>query len=366
MQIDVTSRIDSIRDDWKKLQSQGGPYLFQTIEWVEHWLHTAGALQRIKPFLLSIRQKKNYEPVLILPLGIRTIAGIRILTFLGGFHADYSGIVKNPNLNLSNIDLWEVIIDEAKKNHVDGVWIRNIPSEVGGRPNPLNTQGCTLLDKAPSINLTGSWEDFYNTRIKTKVRADSRRQRKRLSELGSLSFRVAKSNDEAMILTKIMVAQKQFRYDEMGIKNQFKDQANIDFYVKCGSDRKGPSPHISALFLNDRVLSVHWGEVFNGRFYYLMPSHDPEWDKYSPGRLLLEHLIEWSFTNNLNVFDFTVGGEAYKYDWATHEMPLYEYKHALTEKGMIFLKFGGVYKDRIRQGIQMIKKRLFNKICGDL
>ena len=359
MRIDVTSRIEHIRDDWEKLQSEGGPYLFQTIEWVEHWLLTAGEHQRIEPFLLSIRQRENDGPVLILPLGIRSFFGIRILTFLGGFHADYAGIVENPNLNFSNVNLWDVIVEEAKKNHVDGIWIRNIPSEVGGRPNPLNTQGCSPLEEAPSINLSGSWEDFYNTRIKTKVRADSRRQRKRLSELGSLSFRVARNNDEATILTKIMVDQKQSRYDEMGIKNQFQDQANIDFYVKSTLDRKGPPPHISALYLDDRVISVHWGEVYNGRFYYLMPSHDPEWDKYSPGRLLLEHLIEWSFTNNLEVFDFTVGGEGYKYDWATHEMPLYEYKRALTGKGMIFLKFGGVYRDRIRHRIQMLKKKIF-------
>ena len=307
----------------------------------------------------SIRQKENNELALILPMGIRSFSGIRILTFLGGFHADYAGIVANPKFNFSSITLWEMIICEAKKNHVDGIWIRNIPAEIGGEPNPLHSQGCIPIEKAPSINLSGSWEDFYNTRVKTKVRADSRRQRKRLSEFGSLYFRVVRNNDEATILTKVMVDQKQIRYDEMGIKNQFKDQANIDFYVKSRSERKGPPPHISALYLGDRILAVHWGEVFNGRFYYLMPSHDPEWEKYSPGRLLLEHLIEWSFTNNLDVFDFTVGGETYKYDWATHEMPLYEYKRALTGKGRIFLKFGGVYRELFRQGIQMLKKKIF-------
>ena len=43
-----------------------------------------------------------------------------------------------------------------------------------------------------------------------------------------------------------------------------------------------------------------------------MPSYDAAWDRLSPGRLLLDHLIEWSFCQGLGEFDFTIGDEPYK------------------------------------------------------
>ena len=46
-----------------------------------------------------------------------------------------------------------------------------------------------------------------------------------------------------------------------------------------------------------------------------MPTFATEWKSYSPGRLLLEYLIQWSIEQRLKVFDFTVGDEEYKKEW---------------------------------------------------
>ena len=73
-------------------------------------------------------------------------------------------------------------------------------------------------------------------------------------------------------------------------------------------------------------------------FYYPMPAHEGgDWEKYSPGRLLLEHLLEWLIQNNLLVFDFTVGGEHYKKDWCDTETPLYETLESITFKGKLYV-----------------------------
>ena len=44
-----------------------------------------------------------------------------------------------------------------------------------------------------------------------------------------------------------------------------------------------------------------------------MPSDDAAWGKLSPGRLLLDGLVEWSFLQGLRNFDFTIGDEPYKF-----------------------------------------------------
>ena len=76
--------------------------------------------------------------------------------------------------------------------------------------------------------------------------------------------------------------------------------------------------------LNEKILSTHWGAIYKKRFYYLMPSYAVEWGRYSPGRLLLVNLIEWSIQNGLKVFDFTVGSEDYKKIYCDQEMKIFE------------------------------------------
>ena len=353
----VTQRIQPLREAWEDLERNGCSYIFQTVEWVDHWLNTVGKAQGIDPFLFSVDFENKNSPMLILPLGIRTFGGIRILTHLGGFHADYSGVVMAKGCGLGGKELWNLVLAEARMRQIDGIWVRNIPSELPCSTNPLYLPSCRKMEEAHSITLDGSWEEFISTRIKTRVKADSRRQKKRLSELGTLRFNVAESRDEAVFWTETMIAQKRIRYAFLGIRDQFENPENSDFYLRSLMERSTHPPHVSALTLDDKILAVHWGEVYSGRFYYLMPSHDPHWERYSPGRLLLEHLIEWSFKEQLDVFDFTSGAETYKFDWTDKGISLYEFKVPLTGKGWAFLNIGGFYRDRLRPMLQQVRKK---------
>ena len=69
-----------------------------------------------------------------------------------------------------------------------------------------------------------------------------------------------------------------------------------------------------------------------------MPAHEGgEWDKFSPGRLLLEYLIKWSIENRLKIFDFTIGEDQYKKVWCDTETMIYETLEATTTKGKIYI-----------------------------
>ena len=98
--------------------------------------------------------------------------------------------------------------------------------------------------------------------------------------------------------------------------------------------------HVAALVLDEQALATHWGCVHNGRFVYLMPSYDAAWGKLSPGRLLLDHLVEWSFLQGLREFDFTIGDEPYKFTSATPAMALYRRVAARSPLGWALLAEG--------------------------
>ena len=62
-----------------------------------------------------------------------------------------------------------------------------------------------------------------------------------------------------------------------------------------------------------------------------------EWDRYSPGRLMIEDLIGWcNARGGVTVFDLTAGEEGYKREWTDHSLPLFEYLAPLTLAGALF------------------------------
>lgn len=359
MLVERYSDIKEIASEWKSIQKNGEALVFQTFEWVSHWMEFVGKAQHIEPLIVVVREKINSPPLLILPFGIRTSFGCRILSILGGFHADYAGGVINKNCVSkcpTGETLWGEIEKIARGEKVDLIWVWNIPLHLGRVPNPLWFKGCRQSGESNAIVGVNSWQEYYQEIVPTKVRADSRRQRKRLAEIGQLRFCLAKTLKEGIDFTQTMIIQKSERYTALGIKNQFDQPEHWEFFLKSVQGRNGLMPHVSALLLDDRILAVHWGEVHDGRFYYLMPSHDERWEKFSPGRLLLEHLVEWSFKSGYDVFDFTVGAEAYKYHWANLSTPLFEYNQVLTFMGCVFTKARNYYRTYVkREGNGTIK-----------
>ncbi len=58
--------------------------------------------------------------------------------------------------------------------------------------------------------------------------------------------------------------------------------------------------------------------MHDGRFGWWVPAYDPDHSKHSPGRLLLEDLMKASYERGDVEFDFLIGEEPYKFQFATH------------------------------------------------
>ena len=72
-----------------------------------------------------------------------------------------------------------------------------------------------------------------------------------------------------------------------------------------------------------------------------------EWEKYSPGKILLQYLIKWCIENKIEVFDFTIGSENYKKEWCDNELKLNEISFSNNYKGNLYIILGK-YKNFIK------------------
>ncbi len=74
------------------------------------------------------------------------------------------------------------------------------------------------------------------------------------------------------------------------------------------------------------AIAYHFGFEHGGRYYWYKPSFNVNYLKKSPGEVLLKTLLEYSIDKKLREFDFTAGGEAFKYRFANHSRKLYQLK----------------------------------------
>ena len=339
MQISIfklfNSKLESI---WLELESRTNPYIFQRFHWLEHWQDTIGRSEFFsEPCIVVIADEKGSQA--LLPFCIYKKMWFNVLSFIGGDQADYNSFIstKRGQALLKRTDIW-LEIEKLLPNY-DLLQIDRIPENVPYEVFNLNNNMSFLGEKeAYAAELPANWEE-YQKRLTSKIKSDSRRQQKRLAELGKLRFEILNINsEEAKPLIKLFFAQKQDRYHSMGAKDIFSAETTKAFYSAMPKNLgKKAKIHFSVLWLDDRVLSTHWGAYDNERFYFLMPTFSHYWRRFSPGRLLMEHLLRWSIEKKLKCFDFTVGGEEYKKEWCNKRTNLYEIVQPRNKKGLFFV-----------------------------
>ena len=72
---------------------------------------------------------------------------------------------------------------------------------------------------------------------------------------------------------------------------------------------------------------------------------------FSPGQILQVFLLKWCFENNINYFDYALGGEEYKKDWNNSTQNLTNHYKPITSIGLIIY-----YKIVIKKFIKNIFK----------
>jgi CelD/BcsL family acetyltransferase involved in cellulose biosynthesis len=347
---------------WEDLEGISLCTPFQSFNWLDHWQKSVGyPLDKIKPFIVVIKENNGVSA--LLPLGKRKSFGVEILEWLGGNNTDYMGplISRQNDLFIKDFEnIWEKVLKKLKP--LDLVFLSKQIDFKKRNPFVSNLENKVIMNSYQSI-LKGNWDSYSRENLSKRGLSDSRRKRKRLSELGKLSFNIADNKENIKEITQLMIKQKSRRYIETGSWDMLSIKEYKNFYLNL--ERKlGElgNIHVSYLSLDNEIIATHWGLVSSDRFYYLMPTHEGGgWKKFSPGKLLLEFLIQWSLDNNLKIFDLTVGDEMYKKKWSNSVSPIYEHISPFSLVGKAYL-FVQKLKEFIKRlpVVGKILKRIYN------
>lgn len=290
---------------------------------------------------------KNDQVIAILPLIEKKII-FNYLENFGSISADYCPIL--IDLSSKNIDeIIYLVINKIKSLNQNFINIEKIPFSLFEciKSNELKKKfiyedlNTYLFD----YKIDNS-KDFNKKKHKNNL--DVYRQIRRLKKIGLLEFKVfEKKNENFKDIIKKMISFKSAMYKKTNKRNIFKNNNYINFYKKLFSDKNIIETHISCLYHSGKIISVHLGFHYKNTFFYIMPSYDQDYSKYSPGKILLHYLLEHCEKKNIRYFDFTVGNEDYKKIWSNKFFKLYNLKKTLNFRGTI-IKFCLMLKSKIR------------------
>ncbi len=349
----VFDDMDKAEKPWRALEADGRAYVFQTYDWLTCWQRNIGEAGGIEPCIIWAGTASG-KGLMLLPFGIEHRRGCRVLVWLGAPLADYRApvLAKGSDRFLRDFaqSIWPLTLKALPK--VDYIHLTSQPTAIDGQANPLLELAHRALPyRAHATVLEGDWESFYRRKRSSKSRNTERRKAKKLGGLGKLSFQIAR--EPAMIerMLEALGAQKSLRLQEKGAADLFAIPGLRDFLQDLTLTQQN-RVQLAALTLDDQIIAVHWGALYRGRFYFLLPALDTgDFASFSPGSLLINHLIEWAFAEGLDLFDFTIGDESYKASWCERHEPIYETVLAISPRGHVatrLLELDALIRQRIR------------------
>lgn len=158
-----------------------------------------------------------------------------------------------------------------------------------------------------------TWEDFQAA-VRHQGNGYWRDSRRRLNKLHrTLGESVFRWHDPDPAAFAACLRWKGSQFD--GIRRMFEDPRHRRFFERLAE--RG-FLNVSSLSTPHGPVAVGLGVVWQGCYFYWIPSYDPAHADCSPGRLLLEAMMNESHRLGHHRFDFLLGAESYKWLYATH------------------------------------------------
>jgi hypothetical protein len=316
---------------------------------VKAWVETYLPLRNIRPYFL-IAESDDQTVFLPMVLWRRNCKNAfqRLLVPVGYSDYDYhdpiityadGAIVFNPE------SFWLCLIDELFTAHhlnfdrilLDG--IRRGFADKGKRW--MEGETCQWTDLSPFQS-----REEYLASLKSSLRGDLRRQERRMKETGEVKFLVFEEPMRQEALNELVpfLSAHTRRWPEA-----YKAPLFHEHLITQGM--KAGILHFSVLRVGGVAVAWHLGFIYRNRFYYYLPAQKEEFDRLSPGKVLLLRCIEDAIARGLTVFDHLRGEESYKAGWTDKAETLWSFQ---LDGNHLASRIKNVLVDRLKSGLKTL------------
>jgi CelD/BcsL family acetyltransferase involved in cellulose biosynthesis len=337
-----------LEEDWDALVRAAGidhPFLHHV--WVRTWWECFGAGSTLHILVL----KAGGQIVAIAPLILTTVrmfgVSIRRLGFFYNAHvprADFIVVQRREEVyraiwkHLEKNRCWDLLqlcqLPEATET------LRELPRLASKAGYPI---GLWQSGESPFVSLDTSWNQYFSA-LAAKHRSNLRNRFKRLAQIGPLEIEEISSGDA---LTDALGDALQL--EAAAWKREAGTAIACDpditrFYVTYAlhaADRGWLRLHF--LRAGSARVAFDYSLSFANRLFLLKLGYDPSYAPFSPSNLLLSRILEQSFGQGLERYDFLGETADWKQCWASESTPhfwLFIFSNSIKGRFLHRIKFG--------------------------
>jgi len=308
---------------------------YQRLDWASDWLATEGTDSAC---IVSVVDRRNHRPWLLLPLVRHRVAGLRTLSWVGGHLTDYPVPLVGPDCPESVLSDGFPTIWKAIRRALPTADLllapRQLPT-VAGRPNPLVQLRHTMSAVSAHHAHPGpDWEAFYRSHCSGRTRRRHNQKLRQMARVGPVRFSVVTHPTQARAVLPTFFDMKARGYQRLGVANPLASPAARAFLERQVVDPGRPG-HLSILTVGDQIWAAHVGWVHDGTLYMQFPTYRlGALSSASPGAALIRHLLRHAVETGLHTVDFTIGDDPHKNRWCDDHVPLVDVVEPLSMRGL--------------------------------
>jgi len=198
---------------------------------------------------------------------------------------------------------------------------------------PENGQAYALIAAAQQRGLpVGVWNSIRSPYLPlapdagyeptSKFRANLRRRRRRLGELGEVSLQCVEGGDAMLSCLAEGLQLEASGWKAAAGTALVQSQATLGFYTDLAllAAARGEL-RLWFLRLDGRAIAFQYGLQHRDTYLLLKPAYDESLSSVSPGQLLMESVIDDCRRRGLHEFDFLGEDMPWKRDWTPHTRP---------------------------------------------
>ncbi|GEO99596.1 GNAT family N-acetyltransferase [Methylobacterium haplocladii] len=340
---EVFADLESVEALWRGMESAPAavstPY--QRFDWVAAYVagtHSAEALR-----IMVLRDAAG-RPMALLPLQVSRVRGVSVARVIGAKHANYHMPVyaSRQSAGLSAEELDASLVLAAREARIDAYAFDHQPRFWDGIANPLSARGKPCASDAYGLMLGPDADATVKRAFSGDARKKLRGKERKLVEAhGTVEYRSATTPEDRSAILDAFYEQKRIRFAALGIANPYADEAIRRFIAEATTGSAGrPAIELHALIAKEsgRIFATFGGAVNDNRFSGMWTSFDPDpaIGRFSPGDLLLHHLIGQQTGAGRRAFDLGVGEARYKASICDETIELVEVLLPVTLRGRLF------------------------------
>lgn len=335
----VVSDFKPLEAAWRALESRCNFDPYQSYDWFyTYWRSGSAGADAELQIVAGIEETSGL--VFAAPLAVRTGLAGRVGAMLGDQNGAHRAPAICPKLaGMLDDQAGRALLKAiARLAHLDALLLEQQPAELHGHPTPWHDLGAIEHREAIADALIDRpWRDYDAAHRSSKTRSKEKNRLNALKRIGEVEFKVYRDQEERQRVLATLLAHKSAVLRECGV-SVFDDRATRKFLRDLVNIQRpeGDFAHLCALTVNGEIVAASLGVVQGTTFSGLILSvGDKAYARYSPGQLIISHLLEHMASTGISRFSFGLGESDLKARWTDLSTELFSTAIPFSVRGSL-------------------------------